>query len=255
MTNVVSTSFSGRLFNGGITFIHKIIANSDNIVDKILIWDLDMNPIEKRIIQCMIHPLYKDKIKIVNFPEETFHLYPEYFGIPKQFAWTPAVWLFSREYGDNILWMDSNKPPVASLDKVFKKIEEEHLFAGSGYGEREYIKNWAHDTCKEAMGITDEIGEKRVIHAGTLGYKKDGKYNDLFRQAYEFSKRKEVIQGRKDIHARDQVVISALIAKTDYKLYRLTSNEPVDKGECIIRTYWEGEPKESNVILQIYRFQ
>lgn len=251
-TNVVSTSFANRHFKGGLDFIDLILNHSPDVVDKILVWNFDMSNAEVRWIKNIQrkNKQYKEKVQIVDFPLETHHFYPEYFGIPKQFAWVPAVWWFSRNYGDNILWMDSNKPPITSLDTVFAKIEDEEIFAGSGFGPREFIKNWAHDTCKKKMGVTEELGDKRVIHAGTLGYKKNGKYNDLFMEAYNWSKQREVIQGRKDIHARDQIVISILIAKTNYKLYQLTSQRTDGK---VIRTYWEGKPHNSDVILEIYR--
>jgi hypothetical protein len=245
-TNVVSTCFSSKQFTHGESFIRNVLKHSDDVVDKILIWNFDLGVMGKQLANRY------DKVSITNFPYETYKLYPEYFGIPKQFAWVPAVWHFSRDYGDNILWMDTNKPPITSLSKVFEKIEKEEIFAGSGYGDREYIKNWAHNTCKEKMEVTDEIGEKRVIHAGTIGYKKNGKYDKIFKEAYEWSKYKDVIQGRKDKHARDQVVISILMAKEGYTPYKLTSNEDI---RPIRRTYWEGRPHASEKILEILRLQ
>jgi lipopolysaccharide biosynthesis glycosyltransferase len=249
--NIVSTSFSLKQIGHGEYFLRKIIDTSIDIVDKVIIWNFDLgfkNNIEEQIN----NKLNREFVKIITFPREVYRLYPEYFKLPKQFSWTPAVWWFSRQYGDNILWMDADKPPITSLDKVFKLIEEEEIFAGSGYGEGEFIKNWTHEECKRQMNITEEIGNKRMIHAGTVGYKKNGKYDGLFKEAYEWSKIKEVIQGQKSIHARDQAVLATLIAKTDYKLKMLTSDESV---RPIIRTYWYDKPLESDIILKIERFK
>jgi hypothetical protein len=259
--NVVSTSFSLPRINEGVYFIKQVVETSSDIVDKILIWNFDLgsNNIEKRINTY----LGKDIVKVVPFPKETYQLYPEYFGRPGQFAWTTAVWWFSRMYGDNILWMDADKPPIISLDKTFEFIEKEDIFACSGYGPDEYIKNWTHDECKRQMNITEEIGNKRIIHAGTLGYKKNGKYDKIFEEAYNWSKIREVIQGIKTYHARDQAVVSTLLASTDY-VFKVITSEKTDSillspknGKMqnrVVRTIWTDKPNESDVILKIERW-
>jgi hypothetical protein len=258
--NVVSTSFSKLRMNEGLYFINKIIETSSDVVDKVLIWNFDLGP--NKLEEQFNSKLNKDLVKVVLFPREVYRLYPEYFGRPGQFSWTPAVWWFSRMYGDNILWMDADKPPITSLDKTFKLIEEEDIFAVSGYGDDEFIRNWAHDECKRQMNITEEIGNKRMIHAGTLGYKKNGIYDKLFEDAYNWSKIKEVIQGVKTYHARDQTVMSVLIANTDYKIKVLTADtmdfvKSPKTGQMqnrIVRTFWYGKPNESDVILKIERW-
>lgn len=256
MTNIVSTTGHGSQFPLMLFGIDCISKHSNNIVDKVLIWNFDLNSKERNTIKKLQknNDFYRDKVDIVRFPKECYFHYPSFF-IPTQFAWLPALFWFSRDFGDNIMWMGGSKPPITSLDKVFNVIERDGILFGSLSSGKVKLGDKMTNVSKKLLNTSKEDLVNPIVSTVTgVGYNKHSEYNNLvFKNAYESSKIKDIIQGPKAIHGRDQVVFSYWIGKTNYKIKNMLTNEPVDLNhdEIPVRTILDDDGKP---IIKMLRF-
>lgn len=200
---ILVASFNSLFFKAGITLISSIHKTSIDTIDKIIIYNLGLKKIEINFLNSL------KKVEIVEYPEFLNNFWNGYIN-PTSFAWKCfAIW-DAKRFGDSILYMDSGAMALRNLKNIYEIINNDEIFL---VGDKHINKKWTHKKCTEIMKASDYEINDLQLWAGILGYKVNGKFQQLINDAFEFSKIKECIAGNRKIHRHDQSIYSILASR------------------------------------------
>jgi hypothetical protein len=149
-----------------------------------------------------------EKVTVLEYPDSARNIYEGYLE-PGQFAWKCFSIFEASRLGKNILWLDAGIAALKDLAPIFEIIQKEDVFfVDNGAGL--INKNWTHDYCLDYMKANDEEKNGLQITANIIGYKANGKFQNLFNEAFELSKIKDVINSNGKVHRWDQSIFSIL---------------------------------------------
>lgn len=183
MVNVVVTTFNldrrGKFLKcAGILMSYLVGASKDSI-DKIIIYNLGIpQDIAYKFAR------FSEKIEIVDFPEGTDQLYPNYLE-PRQYAWKCAALWDAQKYGDNILWLDACFIPTRDLKEVFDQIKNTGLFLlcdGTCP-----IRRSSSDEFFDLMKASEYEKDSPAVSTAMIGYNSNSKYRDFFKEVFDYS--------------------------------------------------------------------
>ncbi len=197
MNNILVTAANAKYFNSLLTLIASIHRESFDLVDHIFVFDLGLDPEERKRLSKL------SKVSVVDFPKD--------LNVnPKDYAFKCYAIHWGKDHGNNIFWLDAGAMALKPINKIFEIIEEEGIFL-VGDTHRNY--NFTHDKCREIMQATDSEMADNQLSAGILGYQSNGPFQSLINDAYEYSKIQECIGGDSQNHRQDQSIYSILASR------------------------------------------
>lgn len=263
-----------KYFEASICMIEHAKKHSENYFDKILIFDLGLEPSHREILSSY------DIVNVIDFPKE-FRPYHDFYT-PKHFAWKYAVTWFASLLSETVLYMDSGKFPTCCLKRCFESIEEDDFFlatpAYSHTAGESFRREWLDlqigkghpavpvtDEFVAELQVTPEESKQPQSFAGIIGFKSCGKYyREIIYEAFLLVKNRKVC-GSDHVyqHTNDQALITLLAIRAGYKLLHMEvfrtnfgDGMPDQKrlitrrGEDIL-VFWRAHGDEVNRILEV----
>ncbi len=232
--NIFVTSFNSSFFKSSITLISSLHETSINTIDKIIIYNLGLKRIEINFLNTL------KKVEVIEYPDMVNNLWNGYLD-PTTFAWKCfAIW-DAKRFGDNILYLDSGALALKDIKTIYKIIAKEEIFL---VGDKHINRNWTHKKCFEIMNASESEINDFQLWAGILGYKINGKYQQVINDAFEYSKIKGCIAGNRKNHRHDQSIYSILASR-----YKCPRQSILTFGE------WESLEKaiSQNSVIYVHR--
>jgi len=200
---ILVTSFNSLFLKAGITLISSIHKTSIDTVDKIVIYNLGLKKIEINFLKSL------KKVEIIEYPKFLNNFWDGYTN-PTTFAWKCfAIW-DAKRFSDSILYVDSGAMVLRDLKIIYEIINNDEIFL---VGDKHINRNWTHKRCMEIMNASDYEINDLQLWAGIIGYKANGKYQQLINDAFNYSKIKECIVGDRKSHRHDQSIYSILASR------------------------------------------
>lgn len=204
MDNIIITAADDKYFDSLLTLISSIHQLSIDNISKIIVYDIGLS--NNNILK--LKKLVKVKIKYI--PEEIIKNYP-FISDNKNYFFKLWICKESKKYGNNILWLDAGVMCLKDITHMFEMIEIDEIFAVSDV---HLNKNFTHKKCINIMNATNSEIEDKQLSSGIIGYKSNGKYNQLFEDAYYYGTLGCSI-GDEENHRHDQSVLSILVSRYD----------------------------------------
>lgn len=185
-TATIVTSFDRHYFEQGLTLIAALHREAATSVDRILVYDLGLTGAQREELSSL------ELVRIVDYPEETRSLYDGYLE-PKNYSYKCAAILdagSTLDDGDLVLWVDAGVVPLQPLGSVLEIIEHDEVFFVD-HDDRPiwplYNITFTADEAIVAMEATAEELLAPHLCSCLVGYRKGGRYQALFEDAYRYS--------------------------------------------------------------------
>ena len=192
-------------------FLSSIRKFKNNIIEKVIVYDLDIIDEHWDLIQ----KTFKESYFV--FKKFDYKNYPEWYNIninAGEYAWKPAIINeCSLDYENNILvWMDSGTLITNYLDDLNKSIDNTNLHSGTTSGT---IKDWTYYKTIEMLKPINSNLQNR--NGSCIGFNCKTKWVKKFiTEFYTYSRKKECIapkgSSRKN-HRQDQSLFTILYYK------------------------------------------
>lgn len=192
---IFATTFDDAYLEQGITLIHSLRVYEAEAA-AIVVYDLRLSDASKLILGRIAN------VHVVPYPSEAVASYPDYLS-PKNYGYKcAAIQDASRfaRFGGTIIWIDAGVAPIASLEPIYRRIEEDDVF----FVNHDDKGNWpffngtfCHPEAAKEIGanLSELLGEH--LCSCLVGYKKGGKYAELFRQADLASRNRLIVAWEK----------------------------------------------------------
>jgi len=198
--NILVTATNSPYYESLLTLISGVHKYSEDLVNKIYVYDLGLDSSE-------ILTLNKLKnVTVLKFPDNPTELHPKFME-PKSYVYKIYCMYKSGELGENVLWMDSGACPLKSLNTIYEKIEKDEIFL---VGDVHTNRNYTHTECRKCISATEEELSGKQLWAGLVGYKSNGKFQNIFDEAYKLSLIPGCLDGNQENHRHDQSILSIL---------------------------------------------
>lgn len=204
MSNVLITGANSPYFESLKTLIASIHRTSDDVVDRIYVYNLGLDQDEIKQINTW------HKCETIDAKELLKPLPYDDYLLPKNFGFKCLALWNSKNLGDNILWLDAGVMALKSVKPMFDIIESEDFFA---VGDTHLNKNYTHDKCAFILNANESEMNDRQLSAGIIGYKKNGIHEHVIDKAFEYSKIRECIVGHENNHRQEQSIFSILVSR------------------------------------------
>jgi FkbM family methyltransferase len=194
----VVTSFDQHYFEQGLNLIAGLHRTSQDVIDEILVYDLDLTPEQRELVDGL------EATKVIDFPDQMRSNFDGYFD-PKNYSYKCGAVLDAGRRapeGGVVLWIDAGVAPLQSMLPVIEKIESDGVFFVDhddrpGWPLRN--GNFTSAECADAMAVT--TAELLALHLCSclMGYVENGPFRELFEQAYAFSTDPTAVVGAKHL--------------------------------------------------------
>jgi len=219
---IIITGASNNHFKTLGQFLDSIIKFKNNIIEKVIVYDLDISVEKWDLLQKTFNESY------FIFKQFDYKKYPEWYNIninAGEYAWKPAIiYECSLEHKDNILvWMDAGTLITTYLDDLNQSINNTNLHSGTTGGT---IQDWTYYKTIEMLKPRDISLQNR--NGSCLGFNcKQEWVTKFITEFYTYSTNKECIapegSSRKN-HRQDQALFTILYYK--YKdMYNFTEEK------------------------------
>jgi len=203
--NILVTATNSPYYESLLTLISGVHKFSVDIVDKIFVYNLGLDESE-------IKNLNKLKnVEILEFPENLSELHPKFME-PKSYVYKIYCMYNSSKLGENVLWMDSGACPLKSIDVIYQKINEDEIFL---VGDIHTNRDYTHTDCRNCISASEDELNGKQLWAGLVGYKSNGKYQNIFDESYKLSLIHGCLDGNQENHRHDQSILSILTHRND----------------------------------------
>ncbi len=213
MQNIVVTTFNDSFdyFRRGLSLISEIHATSFETVDKILVYDLGLSKHQVKFLENI------QKVEVRSYPETLYTSFFPEFMHPKEHGYKCFVLDSLAEQDANFFWLDSGIIPLKNLAIAFDIIDkDEILFVGNHSSLTN--EKWTQQIALEIMNATEEEKKAIQVSSGILGFKGNGKYIKLLKEAYEFSQIKDILVAQEAHHRHDQSIYGILAKRYNCQL-------------------------------------
>ncbi len=235
MSNIIATGCNSKYFNSLKTLLASIFKYGNNIIESIHIYDLGLELNQIKELKCV------KKVRILKLPIDLLNQYP-HFNDPKNFAWKTYIIFNETKLNSNFLYIDSGACFVANFQEIFDIIHKDDIFLVQDTNN--INKNWCHEISLQILHATNSEKLSFQLCAGIQGYKENGKYNNIAKEAFQFAQNKDCIEGDVKNHRHDQCIYSILTTRNQcptQNLYRF--------GE------WRGPINTPNQVIYVHRGQ
>lgn len=209
-TNLIVTAANRLYFRALETLISSIHEHSFNEVDEIHVYDIGLDQSEIAKLKTMQKVVVRT-IDLIPLP------YPEYL-LPKGHAYKLFCVYNSKNYAKKVLWLDAGTMLLQNVKEIFNIIEQEKIFLVEDV---HLNKTFTKTKCKQIMKATEKELNDTHLSSGIIGFETGGKYEQLFAEAFEYSKIKECIIGDEENHRHDQSVYSILASRYNCKKHNI----------------------------------
>jgi hypothetical protein len=201
--NIIITATNSSYYDSLLTLISSIHENSIDIVNQIFVYNLGLEETEKSRLATL------KNVSLIDFPEEAKKLHPKFLE-PKSYIYKIYCMYQSHVLAENILWIDSGACLLKPINMIYEKINKNHIFL---VGDIHLNKNYTHDNCIECVSATEQELNCQQIWAGLIGYKSNGIYHHIFKEAYSLSLIPGCLDGNQQNHRHDQSILSILTCR------------------------------------------
>ena len=108
--------------------------------------------------------------------------------------------------------MDSGACPLKSIDVIYQKINEDEIFL---VGDIHTNRDYTHTDCRNCISASEDELNGKQLWAGLVGYKSNGKYQNIFDESYKLSLIHGCLDGNQENHRHDQSILSILTHRND----------------------------------------
>jgi hypothetical protein len=200
LNNVIITTANSPYYYSLLTLINGIHQYGLDCVDKIYVYNLGLSGSE-------IETLNKLKlVEVLDYPEDVMNKHSKFMG-PKSHVYKLFCLYKSGELGKNVFWLDAGATPINPMCEIFSIIENEDVFT---VGDTHLTKTYTHSNCVNVMSATENELNGTILSSGIIGYKSNGKYQKMFKEAFDFSLVEGCVDGDQENHRHDQSVLSIL---------------------------------------------
>lgn len=198
--NVVVTAANSQYHRSLLTLISGLHKYGIDFLSKIYVYNLGLDIEEIN----QLNKLYL--VEVLDFPEELKSIHPN-FLTPKSHVYK-LYCLYNNDFDfDNLLWLDAGVTPIKNMGGMFELINKDEVFM---VVDTHLNRTYTHSKCVEIMSATNEELDKKMLSSGIIGYKKNGKYQKLFEEAFNYSMIEGCVDGDQENHRHDQSVLSIL---------------------------------------------
>jgi hypothetical protein len=208
--NIIITATNSLYFDSLLTLISSIHEFSFDIVDEIIVFDLGLKIEELNKLKKI------EKVKVLNFSTEERKSH-SLFMSPKQHVYKLTCLENASKMGENVLWLDSGVCALSSIKSIFEKIEKDDIFFVI---DTHLTKTYTHKNCQDIMGASQQELDDNIISSGIFGFKADGKYRHIIKEAHAYSLIEGCCDGDQENHRHDQSMLSILKSR-----YNCPSND------------------------------
>ena len=201
--NIIITAANAAFYNSLLTLIASIHRESFDLVDQVFVFDLGLNDHQKKAVNSL------SKVSIVNFPDNVN-------TNPSDYAFKCHCLHWGQDHSKNVFWLDAGVMLLQPINEIYDIINKEDIFL---VGDRHLNCDFTHNECREVMSATESELNDVQLSAGILGYKSQGKCQQLINDAYDFSKIHKCISGDHQRHRHDQSIYSILASRYGCKKY------------------------------------
>jgi hypothetical protein len=201
--NILVTATNSPYYSSLLTLISGVHKHSLDIVDKIFVFNLGLEETEVNYLNTL------KNVEVLNFPSNTADLHSKFLE-PKSYVYKIYCMKMGSVMGHNVLWLDSGACPLKSIKEIYDKINTEDVFL---VGDVHINKNFTHSDCVKCLSATENELSDNQLWAGLVGYKSNGKYQQLFDDAYSFSLIEGCLDGNQENHRHDQSILSILASR------------------------------------------
>jgi lipopolysaccharide biosynthesis glycosyltransferase len=204
--NIIVTAADRKYFDSLRTLISSIHKHSYEVVDKIIVYDIGLDPEEVKRLNNI------EKVCVKEF--SNIEIPYKHYLLPKGHAYKLYCVYEFKQLAKNILWLDAGVMLLKDIHEIFNIIELEDIFL---VGDVHLNKNYTKKACIQAMNATENELNDTQLSSGILGYKSNGKYQKLIDEAFEYSKIEDCVVGDEENHRHDQSVYSILASRYSCK--------------------------------------
>jgi hypothetical protein len=201
--NTIITCANSPYYASLLTLISSIHKYSFNIVDKIFVYNLGLD------VQEIAHLNSIKNLTVLNFSDNDKNSHPKFME-PKSYVYKTHCLYTSKQFGNNILWIDAGAMFLKSCEVIFNTINSEHIFL---VGDIHKNKDYTHSECSRIMNATDTELNSHQIWAGMVGYKANGTFDHMITKAYEYAMIPGCLDGNQENHRHDQSILSILASR------------------------------------------
>jgi hypothetical protein len=198
--NILVTATNSPYYESLLTLISGVHKDSLNIVDKIFVYNLGLDTNEIKTLNSL------KNVEVLDFPENPTSLHPKFME-PKSYVYKIYCMYNSSKFGENVLWMDSGACPLKSIDIIYQKINEDEIFL---VGDIHTNRDYTHTDCRNCISANEDELNGKQLWAGLVGYKSNGKYQNIFDESYKLSLIPGCLDGNQENHRHDQSILSIL---------------------------------------------
>jgi len=235
----LATCANHRFFGACLTLIESAQRTSTPLLKEILVYDLGLKGWQKWALEQL------DLVTVVAFPEHLKDIYPDFMN-PIQFAWKPYLWTDLHTRCDYAVYLDSGVEILQSLEPVLQILKEQDIFLIEDLDWK--VSEFTHQACVEIMKATEAELGAYMLHAGISGFKTNGKYREVFDEAYKYAQIPECIRGPRakgpNQHRHDQSILSILSVRYDC---------PRQLLETYGQWNWERAKQTPDCVLHVHR--
>jgi hypothetical protein len=217
-------------YKAGKCMVAHINKFSKNCFDKIIIFDLGLDPDHRKELSEM------NNVMLFDFPDETKQFYSDYFR-PKHYAWKYAVTWYASLLAETVLYIDAGKFPTCSLERAFEVIEQDGFLlatpAKSYVSGESFRKEWLNiplgignktfyitSVYQEIFNITPEEARYPMCFAAIVGFSCASEYyKTVIEQAFKWTRDPRVCShgfDPKRNHLQEQSLITLLAKRAGY---------------------------------------
>lgn len=200
--NVLITTANSAYYESLLTLINGVHVYGLDCVEQIYVFNLGLD--ENEIITL-------NSLKLVTVVEYTWEFvlsHPDSL-LPKGHMYKLYCLHYGKKFGENIFWLDAGATPINNMCGIYNHIDNDHIFM---VGDVHLNKTYTHKKCIEVMNATESEMNDIHLSSGIIGYKKGGKFEHLFDEAYKYALLGCTL-GDEENHRHDQSVLSILASR------------------------------------------
>ena len=185
---------------GLISSVHKF---GYELIDNITVYDIGLSEDEVRTLNNL------SKVTVIQFTEAEKMFHPE-FLVGKSHVYKNYCLHHASKFINNVLWIDSGACFINNFNEIFDKIYDEDIFL---VGDIHINKDYTHSECVDIMGVTNDELMSNQLWSGLVGFKSDGKYQELINLSSMYSLIPNCCNGNHQNHRHDQSILSILASR------------------------------------------
>ena len=248
--NIVVTTANSPYFDSLLTLINGIHSFGMECVDRIFVYDLGLDESEIQTLTRL------KRVEVLKYPSNMTDIHPNFLE-PKSHVYKLYCLENSKTLGKNVFWLDAGATPIRSMCHIFDKIDSEEIFL---VVDTHLTKTYTHSNCVSIMGATDDELNDKILSSGIIGFKSNGKYQQMIKDAFDYSMIVGCVDGDQENHRHDQSVLSILATryncpKQDIELYgywtdiNRTYQKAMEHG-TVIFVHRKGYENRNNLIYE-----